>query len=236
MFVLGDSLWELVKNWKQRPNRLAAIVAIADLPRHSQFVFERAGGYVVRLRCRDQQQAFKRLVEPSPDLAKHLGGVLVASKEMQLVEERQNQDGPGQNVEVERLDLQFRVRDEVNDRLVVWGSRKAPLQIGRFVNHRRGLLIGPIGNNLRGSNKQRLHIVALVHQHRGDHQPGTVGRLGLTFRGHREDVPYCACPRCWIPRPEGDAHQVAKPLPRGLPERHLIETVRQRQGVKYRQR
>jgi hypothetical protein len=84
---------------------------------------------------------------------------------------REDQDRPGQDVQVEGLDLHLGVVDQVLDRLDVVARPEAPLQVRRLLDHADRLLVGAIGDRLRRPDEQRLGARPLVHQHHGQHQP-----------------------------------------------------------------
>ena len=105
-----------------------------------------AGGSFVALRRHHREQAFGRLVETAADLAQHLQGVHVAAEQVQLVQQCEDQNAAGQDVQVERLDPEFTVVCGIDDRLDVLTRVKARPQHRREVDHADRLLIGAVGD------------------------------------------------------------------------------------------
>jgi hypothetical protein len=152
-------------------------VPVTNLPGHEQFFFEDTGRTLVALRRGNEQLAFRCLVEAAADLPQNFGGVGVAAQQMQFVQQHENQDGAGQDVHVERLDLHFRLVKQILYRFQMVARPKPAFEIGRLLDHPDGLLVSAIRNRLRRAHEQCLCPRPLVHQHDRQHQAGAVGRF-----------------------------------------------------------
>ena len=107
------------------------------------------------------------------------------------------------------------------------------LRLEHFVglDHADGLIECEVGHFLRRRDEQELGTRPLVDQQRGEHQPGTVGGLGILLRHEAENLLHETLAQDVRVAAEQHAHDVAEPVAGSGDESRLAGYVGQAQLV-----